>query len=90
MAAGPPGARIRVERWHLRPPPDGDLTMDKFARRIWFERLCDLRDAYGRLGSEDTTSAISIDAMIAHAGTLMAREESPIVTILEHEQQQTA
>jgi flagellar biosynthesis regulator FlaF len=86
MAAAPPGATIRIERWHLRPPPDGDTTMDKFARRIWFERLCDLRDAYGRLGREDKTSAISIEAMIARSRTLMAREESPLVAILEQEQ----
>jgi flagellar biosynthesis regulator FlaF len=60
--------------------------MDKFARRVWFERLCDLRDAYGRLGPEDTTSTISIDAMIARSRTLMNRPESPLVTVVEQEQ----
>lgn len=60
--------------------------MDKFARRVWFERLCDLRDAYGRLGREDTTSAISIEAMIARSRTLMNRAESPLVAPIEQEQ----
>lgn len=60
--------------------------MDKFERRVWFDRLCDLREAYGRLGREDTTSAISIDAMIARSRSLMSRVESPLVAILEPEQ----
>jgi hypothetical protein len=57
--------------------------MDKFERRVWFDRLCDLRDAYGRLGREDTTSAISIDAMLTRSRSLMGRVESPLVAILE-------
>jgi hypothetical protein len=86
MAAEPVGATIRIERWHLRPPPHWRPTMDKFARRIWFERLCDIRDAYGRLGPEDTTSVITIEAMIARSRRLMNRPESPLVAIVEQEQ----
>lgn len=63
--------------------------MDKYERRVWFERLCDLRDAYGRLGREDTTSAISIEGMLEQAQGLLVRAESPIVAILE-QQQRTA
>lgn len=59
--------------------------MDKYTRRVWFERLCDLRDAYGRLGREDTTSVISIEAMIARSRHLMIRAESPLVATLEEE-----
>jgi flagellar biosynthesis regulator FlaF len=59
--------------------------MDKYTRRVWFERLCDLRDAYGRLGREDTTSVISIEAMIDRSRRLMIRTESPLVATLEEE-----
>lgn len=59
--------------------------MDKFARRQWFERLCELRDAYGRLGQEDTTSVISIDAMVEHARELLIRAESPLVAIVDQD-----
>jgi flagellar biosynthesis regulator FlaF len=59
--------------------------MDKYTRRVWFERLCDLRDAYGRLGREDTTSVISIEAMIARSRRLMSRAESPLVAAVEEE-----
>ena len=59
--------------------------MDKYTRRVWFERLCDLRDAYGRLGREDTTTVISIEAMIARSRRLMSRAESPLVATVEEE-----
>jgi flagellar biosynthesis regulator FlaF len=59
--------------------------MDKYTRRVWFERLCDLRDAYKRLGREDTTSVISIEAMIDRSRRLMIRTESPLVATLEEE-----
>ena len=59
--------------------------MDKYTRRVWFERLCDLRDAYGRLGREDTTSVITIEAMIPRSRRLMIRAESPLVATVEEE-----
>jgi flagellar biosynthesis regulator FlaF len=59
--------------------------MDKYTRRVWFERLCDLRDAYKGLGREDTTSVISIEAMIDRSRRLMIRTESPLVATLEEE-----
>jgi flagellar biosynthesis regulator FlaF len=59
--------------------------MDKYTRRVWFERLCDIRDAYKRLGREDTTSVISIEAMIDRSRRLMIRTESPLVATLEEE-----
>jgi len=86
MAAGARGATIRIDGGTCVHHHDGDITMDKFTRRVWFERLCDLRDTYGRLGREDTTSAISIVAMIARSRTLMNRAESPLVATLEQEQ----
>ena len=86
MAAEPPGATIRIDGGTCVHHHDGDITMDKFARRVWFERLCDLRDAYGRLGREDTTSAISIEAMVARSRRLMDRAESPLVATIEQEQ----
>lgn len=87
MAAHPPGATIRIDGGTCVHHHDGDITMDKFARRVWFERLCDLRDAYARLGPEDTTSAISIEAMVARSQALLDRPESPLVTTIEQEQQ---
>lgn len=86
MAAASPGATIRIDGGTCVHHHDGDITMDKFARRAWFERLCDLRDAYGRLGREDTTSAISIEAMVARSRRLMDRAESPLVATIEQEQ----
>ena len=86
MAAESPRATIRIDGGTCVHHHDGDITMDKFARRIWVERLCDLRDAYGRLGREDTTSAISIEAMVARSRTLMNRAESPLVATIEQEQ----
>ena len=41
--------------------------MDRYARRMHFERIYALRDAYGTLGPEDNTSVISIEAVIAFA-----------------------
>ena len=41
--------------------------MDRQTRRKYFERLCELRDDYGRLGAEDNVSVISIEAIIEHA-----------------------
>lgn len=57
--------------------------MDRYGRRMYFERLCELRDAYGRLGSDDTTSAIAIDAMIEQAVELLERPASALIVMLD-------
>jgi hypothetical protein len=57
--------------------------MDRQMRRTYFERLCDLRDDYGRLEADDITSVISIDAMIAWANSLFDRPVSPLIRMME-------
>jgi hypothetical protein len=57
--------------------------MDRQTRRTYFERLCELRDAYGRLGAADATSVVSIGAMLARANSLFDRPASPLLTMLE-------
>ena len=47
--------------------------MDRQARRTYFERLCNLRNSYETLGTDDTTSVISIEAIIEHAISLLER-----------------
>jgi len=51
--------------------------MDRYGRREYFERICQLRDRHARLGRADTTSVITIEAMIARANRLMARPVPP-------------
>jgi hypothetical protein len=55
--------------------------MDRWTRREYFERICKLRDGYASLGRADTTSVITIDAMIARANRLMSRPVSPLTMI---------
>jgi hypothetical protein len=57
--------------------------MDRQTRRAYFERLCKLRDDYGRLGADDTTSAISVEAMIERAIRLLERPSSPLIVMLD-------
>lgn len=57
--------------------------MDRATRREYFERLCDLRDGYGRLGSDDTTVAITIEAMIERAIDLLDGATAPLIVIGE-------
>ena len=54
--------------------------MDRYARRMHFERIYALRDAYGRLGAEDTTSIISIEAVIAFAIEELERDVPALET----------
>ena len=51
--------------------------MDRYNRRQYFERLCSLRDAYGSLGDDDTTSCISIEDVIALAIDLLEQPAEP-------------
>jgi hypothetical protein len=55
--------------------------MDRHGRREYFERICKLRDRYARLGRADTTSVITIEAMIARASLLMERPVSPLLMV---------
>ena len=57
--------------------------MDRQGRRAYFERLCDLRNTYETLGTDDTTSVISIEAMVEQAIDLLERPASPLIMILE-------
>jgi hypothetical protein len=59
-------------------------TMDKFARREYFDRLCVLRSTYSELGADDTTSVISIDEMIERARALLDQPASPLIATLDH------
>ncbi|HEX5824646.1 MAG TPA: hypothetical protein VFY18_09340 [Candidatus Limnocylindrales bacterium] len=55
--------------------------MDRYARREFFERICQLRDRHARLGPADTTSVITIEAMILRAGKLMDRPLPPMIMV---------
>ena len=56
-----------------------EIEMDRYTRRQYFESLCSLRDAYGSLGDDDTTSCISIEDVIALAIDLLERPAEPAV-----------
>ena len=57
--------------------------MDKQAKRQYFDRLCVLRATYRELGPDDTTSVISIEAMIERATRLLDRPASPLIAMIE-------
>jgi|RhiMethySRZTD1v2_1073278.scaffolds.fasta_scaffold4159776_1 hypothetical protein len=57
--------------------------MDKLARRKYFDRLYTLRESYRDLGSDDTTSVISIEAMLERANELLERPSSPLIATFE-------
>ena len=59
--------------------------MDRYVRREYFERICQLRDRYAQLGPEDTTSTITIDAMIARAVRLLDRPLPPLLVVSDPE-----
>lgn len=67
------------------PMGNGEQSMDRYNRRIFFERLCELRDSYGRLGPDDTTSVITIEAMVVRGRALLARRGSPLVLMLDRD-----
>ena len=57
--------------------------MDRYARRQYFERLCQLREEYGRLGADDTTSVMTIEAVIEHDVELLESPASPLIVMLD-------
>ena len=57
--------------------------MDRQAKRAFFERLCQLRDDYRRLGPEDSTSVIDLESMMAQATAGLERPASPLIVMLE-------
>jgi hypothetical protein len=57
--------------------------MDRQQRRAYFERLCDLRDGYGRLGSDDNASVITIEAMIERAIELLEAPGAPLIVVTD-------
>ncbi len=58
-------------------------TMDRQTRRTYFERLCELRDSYGRLEADEITGVISIEAMIELANELFERRVSPLIAAID-------
>jgi hypothetical protein len=59
--------------------------MDRQGRREYFERICRLRDRYAQLGPADTTSAITIEAMVARACRLLDRPLPPMLVVSDAE-----
>jgi hypothetical protein len=57
--------------------------MDRVSRRRYFDRLCTLRDAYRELGPDDSTSVISIEAMLERATDLLEQRPSPLIAMLD-------
>ena len=57
--------------------------MDRQGRRAYFERLCNLRNKYETLGTDDTTSVVSVEAMIERAIRLLERPSSPMIVMVE-------
>lgn len=55
--------------------------MDRYLRREYFERICQLRDRYAQLGQADTTGVITIEAMVARASKLMDRPVPPVLMV---------
>jgi hypothetical protein len=49
--------------------------MDRYARRQHFERLCQLRDRYARLGPDDTVWVITIEDVITWVTDELERED---------------
>ena len=66
---------------HQRPRETG--TMDKYSRRQYFDRLCELRNDYRGLGPDDATSVISIEAMIERAIELLDQPASPLIATID-------
>jgi hypothetical protein len=83
MAGRAPEARITSNGGSWVATDRKERQMDRYARRKFFERLCELRDDYGRLGSDDTTSVIAIETMIERAVELLERPASPLIVMLE-------
>jgi hypothetical protein len=54
-----------------------ESTMDRYARRQHFERLCGMRDRYASLGPDDTVWIITIDDVIEWASEQLATESVP-------------
>lgn len=57
--------------------------MNRYERRQFFERLCTMRDAYDKRGPEDTTSLITIEAMIERAVWLLERPRATLVVVTD-------
>ena len=57
--------------------------MDKYSRRQYFDRLCELRNVYRGLGPDDATSVISIEAMIERAIELLDQPASPLIATID-------
>lgn len=49
----------------------GDTAMTRYERRLYFDRLCELRESYARRGSDDATSVISLESAIEHGTALL-------------------
>jgi hypothetical protein len=57
--------------------------MSRYERRMYFERLCELRAGYGERGTDDSTSAIAIEAMIERAIDLLEAPGAPLIEVTD-------
>ena len=57
--------------------------MSRYERREYFERLCELRSGYARRGADDTTSVITIEAMIERAIDLLEAPGAPLIVVTD-------
>ena len=82
--AARPSSRGSFHRRHLgRPPAKGRRNDGPVHEAQYFERLCELRDDYRGLGPDDTTSVISIEAMIERAIELLDQPASPLIATID-------
>ena len=63
---------------------DRERPMDRYTRRMYFERLYALRETYRELGPDDTRVVISVEAMVERAARLLDQPASPLITTVEH------
>jgi hypothetical protein len=64
--------------------------MDRYARRVYFERLCELREANRQAGPDDTTSVISIEDAIAYVNEIFDKPDAVVYLVPEHSSGQDA
>ena len=57
--------------------------MSRYERRQYFERLCELQAGYARRGPDDTTSVITIEAMIERAIDLLEAPGAPLIVVTD-------
>jgi len=66
--------------------------MSRYDRRLFFDRLCELRDAYDARGDDDTVGGHAVDDVIAQAELALEAideaihlDEAPMGTVVGEE-----